>query len=254
MPDGVLATSAERLRLLGFDLGPLGVTGTEPLVRLSDLPGVTYRIAKHPVGRVDAVDTAVRAGGARTHAPPTPLDVDRRPSTTPAQSSSTSTACSATPYQGGAKLPLTRRTWLRLAEPAGPRRPRPSCAASPCQRRSAGRPEHVRLDTYWRRRCPPRDRPTYSVGDASVSEGGGATPPPPLAYRPAGCRCSRTSAAGPTSSPPALPMFQGTAAVPSDRRSLHQWHALLHRRHRPRTVRVFARCPRTSAAAVRSPR
>src|SRR5690242_17248033 len=42
MPDGTLATSAERLRQLGFDLALLGLSAEQPLVKLSDLPGVSY--------------------------------------------------------------------------------------------------------------------------------------------------------------------------------------------------------------------
>src|SRR5690606_17989011 len=60
LPDGSLATSADRLRLLGFDLAGLGIAPDQPLVKLSDLPGVNYTyISSAQSIEIEAADLAL---------------------------------------------------------------------------------------------------------------------------------------------------------------------------------------------------
>ena len=78
LPDGTLATSPDRLRQLGFDLALLGVWPGQPLVRLSDLPGIRYRYIENTQSvEIDAVDAALVPVVLDRSNAPTPIDPDK---------------------------------------------------------------------------------------------------------------------------------------------------------------------------------
>jgi outer membrane usher protein len=202
LPDGVLATSAERLRLLGFNLALLGVSGDQPLVRLSDLPGVSYRyLDTAQAVEIDAVDAALvpvvlDAASARE-----PLDLDLIE-----RNLGVVLNYSLFGDVTEAAHSLTGQYEVRLLSPWG----FVTTSGFGGLAVSGLRPtEHIRLDTYWRY-VDPRGVIAYSVGDVvSESYELGSI------YRLGGVQVQRDFASRPDLVTTALPIFSGTAAVPS---------------------------------------
>jgi outer membrane usher protein len=202
LPDGTLATSAERLRLLGFDLAPLGISGEQPLVRLSDLPGVTYRYQDTTQSvEIDAVDAAlvpVVLDAGRIPEPIDPARIEHNLGVVLNYSLFADVAEAA--------YSLTGQYELRLLSPWG----LVTTSGFGGLAVSGDRPtEHVRLDTYWRY-VDARHVIAYSVGDV-VSESGELG----SIYRLGGIQVQRDFGSRPDLVTTALPIFSGTAAVPS---------------------------------------
>jgi len=202
LPDGTLATSAERLRLLGFDLALLGVSGEQPLVRLSDLPGVTYRYQDNTQSvEIEAIDAALVPVVLDAAVAPEPIDPDRIE-----QNLGVMLNYSLFADVTKAASSLTGQYELRLLSPWGAL----TTSGFGAWAVAGDKPtEHIRLDTYWRH-VDARRVIAFSVGDviAESHELGSV-------YRLGGVQVQRDFGSRPDIVTTALPIFSGTAAVPS---------------------------------------
>lgn len=202
LPDGALAISAERLRLLGFDLVRLGVPQGQELVRLGDLPGVrfNYRDAAQAID-IDAADFVLA---------PVVLDADRIPiPIDPAlvrQSPGVVLNYDLFADASTDAANLSGHYELRVLGPVG------SLTSSGAAYLSSGGPdsfEHIRLDSFWRY-VDVRRAIVLAAGDV-VGHGGelGAV------YRLGGVQVRRDYGNRPDIVTVALPVFSGVAAAPS---------------------------------------
>jgi outer membrane usher protein len=201
-PDGSLATSAERLRLIGIDLATLGIAADAPVVRLADLPGVRYRYIESTqsieIETVDSVLTPVVLDEARA---PTPFDPARVE-----QNFGAVLSYGLYGYYGSGVASLSGQYEARLLTPWGVLS---STGYGRVSNEGPRRAEHVRLDTYWRH-VDTRHVLAFTVGDL-VAEGGdlGAV------YRLGGIQVRRDFGNRADLVTTALPIFSGTAALPS---------------------------------------
>lgn len=202
LADGTLATSAERLRLLGFDLARMGVSDEQPLVRLSDLPGVSYRYVDSAQSvEIDATDAALVPVVLDAGIAPRPIDPDKVEANFGvmlnyslfADVSGSATTASGQ-YEARVLSPWGALTTSGFGN---------FTATGPVGR------GHVRLDTYWRY-VDARRAIAYTAGDV-ISEGGDLG----SIYRLGGVQVRRDFGSRPDLVTTALPILNGTAAVPS---------------------------------------
>jgi outer membrane usher protein len=202
LPDGSLATSAERLRLLGFDLEHLGVMPHEQLVKLSDLPGVTYNYIAETqsieldVVAVDLVPVVLDAGNAQVPLDPTRIERNLGAVLNYALFGNV----------GGAGTSLSGQYELRLLGSWGMLT---TSAFGNLGISGPQRTEHVRLDTYWRT-VDARRAIVYAAGDV-IADGGELG----SIYRLGGVQVRRDYGNRPDLVTMAMPIFSGSAAVPS---------------------------------------
>lgn len=211
LPDGVLAISADRLQLLGFDLRALGIAPDAPLVRLADLKGVTYRYseARQSV-ELEAADAAlvpVVLDGRRT---PTAIDPSQvQASMGVVLNYGAFVDVSGDAVRGSGQYDLRILLGgLGLLSSSGLSQWTSDGADAGAGNRG-GELGHTRLDTSWRY-IDVRRALAFTVGD-SVADGGqmGA------AYRFAGFQVRRDYSDRPDLVTMALPILTGSAAVPS---------------------------------------
>lgn len=202
LPDGALAISAERLRLLGFDLSRLGISPAQALVRLGDLPGVSFRYLESAqaieIDAADAVLTPVILDADRIPVPIDPAKVRQDPGAV--------LNYSLFGEASGGEASLSGQYDVRVLGSWG------SIATSGLGIvTSAGEKsfEHIRLDSFWRY-VDVRRAIVYAAGDVT-GDGGelGAV------YRLGGFQIRRDYGSRPDIVTVALPTFSGTAAAPS---------------------------------------
>ena len=202
LPDGSLATSAERLRMLGFDLNLLGASGEQPLIKLSDLPGVSYRyVDTRQSVEIEAADAALVPVVLDAGVTPKPIDPDEIEANLGlvvnyslfADISDSGTAA-------------TGQYEVRMLSPWGVLTTTGFGTVAASRPASSG---HVRLDTYWQY-VDARRAIAYSAGDV-ISEGGDLG----SIYRLGGIQARRDFESRPDLITTALPILSGTAAVPS---------------------------------------
>jgi outer membrane usher protein len=202
LPDGTLATSAERLRQLGFDLALLGLSADQPLVKLTDLPGVSYRyLDSSQAVEIDATDAALVPVVLDAGVVPTPIDPDK-------VESNLGLVLNYSVFAGisDSVTTATGQYEARLLSPWG------VLTTSGFANLAASGPSttgHVRLDTYWQY-IDARRAIAYTVGDV-ISEGGDLG----SIYRLGGVQVRRDFDSRPDLVTTALPILSGTAAVPS---------------------------------------
>ena len=202
LPDGSLATTAERLRMLGFDLAPLGVSSDQPLVKLSDLPGVSYRYFDSAQSvEIDAANAALVPVVLDAGVAPTPIDPDRIERNLGLVFNYT---LFGDYVEQGANT--SGEYELRLLSPWGVLS---SSGFGNLKVTGAAQTGHVRLDTFWRY-VDARHAIAYSAGDV-ISEGGDLG----SIYRLGGIQVRRDFESRPDLVTTALPILSGTAAVPS---------------------------------------
>lgn len=202
LPDGSLATSAERLSLLGFDLAGLGIAPDEPLVRLSDLPGVSYKyISSTQSIEIEATDIALVPVVLDAGLIPVPLDPARIERNWGAV---LNYALFGDVEADGASL--SGQYEFRVLSPFGVLT---TNGFANLDVSGPQRTEHVRLDTYWRY-VDARRAIAYAVGDV-ISDGGELG----SIYRLGGVQVRRDYGNRPDLVTMALPVFSGSAAVPS---------------------------------------
>ncbi|MBO9623159.1 MAG: fimbrial biogenesis outer membrane usher protein [Sphingomonas sp.] len=200
LPDGSLAISAERLRLLGFALR--GIPPDAQQVRLSDLPGVTYRyVEAQQMVEIDAGDQSLVPVVLDASAAPRPLDLDRVTRNTGAVLNYGIYADgSEDGVRASAQYDFRLLTGLGVASTSG------YLAYDDYLTR---RLDHIRLDTNWRS-TDVRRAITLTIGD-TVGEGGQLN----TAYRLGGIQLRRDYDMRPDLVTTALPTLNGSAAVPS---------------------------------------
>lgn len=202
LPDGALAMTAERLRLLGFDLRRLGIPPGEQLVKLADLPGVNvqYRESTQSLS-FEAGDKAL-----------VPVVLDESALQPPLNPDSVETSTGAVLNYNlfvdgsGAGLHATGQYDFRFISRYGVGQ---TTGFANWRPPSKGGFEHVRLDTQWRY-VDVRRVLAMTVGDTIADGGQLAT-----AYRMAGVQIRRNYNERPDLVATALPVLTASAAVPS---------------------------------------
>lgn len=202
LPDGALAMTAERLRLLGFDLRRLGIKPGQQLVRLADLSGVRFRYSEAAQALAfEAADAAL-----------VPVVLDDAAAETPLDPDSVKTDTGAVLNYGlfvdasRAGLRASGQYDLRFISPFGVGQ---TTGFANWRPRSEGGFEHVRLDTQWRY-VDVRRVLAMTVGD-TIADGGQLS----TAYRLAGVQIRRNYLERPDLVAAALPILTASAAVPS---------------------------------------
>lgn len=202
LPDGTLATSADRLRQLGFDLALLGVAGEQPLVKLTDLPGVSYRYQDNTQSvDIDASDAALVPVVLDAGIAPQPIDpakVEANLGLVVNYSLFADVSDSGTSATGQYEV--------RVLSPWGALT---TTGFGTAFGRGLENTGHIRLDTYWQY-IDARHAIAYTAGDV-ISEGGDLG----SIYRLGGVQVRRNFDSRPDLVTTALPFLSGTAAVPS---------------------------------------
>ncbi|HEU4649897.1 MAG TPA: fimbria/pilus outer membrane usher protein [Croceibacterium sp.] len=202
LPDGTLATSAERLRMLGFDLALLGVSGEQPLVKLTDLPGVSYRYLDSTQSiEIDAADAALVPVVLDAGIAPQPIDPGKVEANLGLMVNYSLFADVSQSDATG-----TGQYEVRLLSPWGALTTNGFATVAAHKPSTTG---HVRLDTYWQY-IDARHAIAYAAGDV-ISEGGDLG----SIYRLGGVQVRRDFDSRPDLVTTALPFLTGTAAVPS---------------------------------------
>ncbi len=202
LPDGSLATSADRLRQLGFDLARLGIPADQELVRLSDLPGVTYDyISSTQSIEIEAADIALVPVVLDAASIPAPIDPSRIERNWGAV---LNYAAFGDINEDGTSL--SGQYEFRVLGPWGVFT---TNGFGNLNVSGSGRTEHVRLDTYWQH-VDARHAIVYAAGDV-ISDGGELG----SIYRLGGVQVRRDYGNRPDLVTMAMPIFSGTAAVPS---------------------------------------
>lgn len=202
LPDGALAMTAERLRLLGFDLRRLGIPPGEQLVKLADLPGVEvqYRESTQSLS-FEAGDTALVPVVLDESALQPPLNPD-------SVETSTGAVLNYNLFVDGSRAGLhaTGQYDFRFISRYGVGQ---TTGFANWRPPSKGGFEHIRLDTQWRY-VDVRRVLAMTVGDTIADGGQLAT-----AYRMAGVQIRRNYNERPDLVATALPVLTASAAVPS---------------------------------------
>jgi len=202
LPDGTLAITAERLRLLGFNLRTLGVAPDTPLVRLSGLSGISYRYSEPDQSiAIDAVNAALVPVVLDKAARPAPLDINRIESNFGAVLNyALHTEVSGEGVFAAGRYDFRLLSSLGVLSTTG---------FASYASKGDERFDHVRLDTSWRY-VDARHVLAFTLGD-TIADGGqlGA------AYRMGGIQIQRDYESRPDLVSSALPTLNGTAAVPS---------------------------------------
>jgi outer membrane usher protein len=202
LPDGSLAMTAERLRLLGFDLRRLGIRPGDMLVRLSDLPGVRFRYTEATQSLAfEAADAALIPVVLDDSSPPTPINPDTVETSTGALLNyGLFVDASRAGVRASAQYDLRFISPYGVGQTTGFANWRP---------RSQGGFDHVRLDTQWRY-VDVRRVLSMTLGDTIADGGRLAT-----AYRFAGVQIRRNYNERADLVATALPILTASAAVPS---------------------------------------
>lgn len=199
LPDGTLAATAERLRSLGLKV-PAAPSPAD-LVRLDDLPGVTYRYVEGAQSvEIDATDAAVIPMVLDAGIAPREIDLDKLSRNTGALLNYGVYADLGDDSQASAQYDLRILTRLGVATTTG----YTTLAAD-----GRDKIDHTRLDTYWRM-VDVRTAIALTLGDTIGGVGEMTT-----AYRLAGIQIQRDFESRPDLITTALPMLSGSAAVPS---------------------------------------
>ncbi|SMP61468.1 fimbria/pilus outer membrane usher protein [Novosphingobium panipatense] len=199
LPDGALAATAERLQGLGLKVPP--ARPPADLVRLDDLPGITYRyIEAAQAVEIDATDAAVVPMVLDAGIAPREIDLDKVTRNTGALLNYGVYADIGKDSQASAQYDLRILTRRGVLSTTG---------FATLADDGNGGVDHTRLDTYWRI-VDVRTAIALTLGDTIGSGGGIAS-----AYRLAGIQIQRDFESRPDLVTMALPTLNGTAAVPS---------------------------------------
>lgn len=202
LADGSLATSAERLRLLGFDLARLGVPPDASVVRLADLRGVTYHYSEATQSlEIDAKDDALTPVVLDAANAPEPIDLDKLETHLGAVLNyGLFMDVSREGYHASGQYDARLMTGVGVFSSNG---------YANYTTAGSSRFEHVRLDTSWRYVDAKRVI-AFAAGDV-ISDGGDLG----QIYRLGGLQVRREFGERPDIVTTALPILSGTAAVPS---------------------------------------